>query len=98
MEEVQKSTVITKPYKVKLLESDIPQQFKACAMKKINSMKLMNQGGGEYYKIKQWIDSFLQIPFGKVNELPVNITHGVDKCQEFMEQAQEKLNESVYGP
>ena len=57
LEEVQQHTVINKPYKLKLLEAPIPQVYKACALKKINSLKMMHTGGGEYYKIKNWIDS-----------------------------------------
>ena len=25
----------------------------------------MDPGSGEYYKIKQWVDAFMSIPFGK---------------------------------
>lgn len=97
LEEIQNMTTVNKPYKLQLLESNVPQKFKSCAFKKINSLKSIHPGAGEYYKIKSWIDSFLQIPFNKVSNLPVNIDDGIEKCHEFMENAQNKLNESVYG-
>ena len=97
LEDVQKHTVINKPYKLKLLEAPIPQVYKACALKKINSLKMMHTGGGEYYKIKNWIDSFLQIPFESHKSLPVSLSDGVEACQTFMEDAQSKLNEAIYG-
>jgi ATP-dependent Lon protease len=57
----------------------------------------MEPGSGEYYKVKNWVDTFMQIPFGKYNTLPVNISDGVEKCHEFMENAQKTLDSAVYG-
>ena len=95
--EINKITRIEKPYRITLLESEIPAVFKASAMKKIASLRYMEPGSGEYYKVKNWVDTFMQIPFGKYKTLPVNISDGVDKCHEFMEQAQKTLDDAVYG-
>jgi ATP-dependent Lon protease len=88
---------IEKPYRMTLLESDIPIIFKSAAMKKINSLRYMEPGSGEFYKIKNWVDTFMRIPFGKYQTLPINITDGVDKCHEFIEKSQKILNDAVYG-
>ena len=80
-----------------LLESDIPVQFKSAAMKKINSLRYMEPGSGEYYKIKNWVDTFMRIPFNNHEGLPLSIEDGVDKCHEFMETAQKTLDQAVYG-
>jgi ATP-dependent Lon protease len=95
--EINKITRIEKPYRITLLESEIPAVFKASAMKKISNLRYMEPGSGEYYKVKNWVDTFMQIPFGKFNTLPVNISDGVDKCHEFMENAQKTLDDAVYG-
>ena len=97
LKEINKITRIEKPYRMTLLESNIPVQFKAAAMKKINSLRYMEPGSGEFYKIKNWVDTFMRIPFGKDEGLPISIEDGVDKCHEFMENAQKTLNEAVYG-
>ena len=57
---------VEKPYRLTLLEADMPTMFKGAAMKKINSLRYMEPGSGEYYKIKNWVDTFMRIPFGKV--------------------------------
>ncbi len=88
---------VDKPYKIQLLESDIPVEFKADALKKINTLDYMDPGSGEYYKIKNWVDTFMRIPFGKHENLPVSITDGRDKCNEFMENAKNILDNAVYG-
>ena len=97
LKEINKLTRIEKPYRMTLLESDIPTLFKGAAMKKINSLKYMEPGSGEFYKIKNWVDTFMRIPFGKYESLPFSIEDGVDKCHEFMENAQKTLDEAVYG-
>jgi ATP-dependent Lon protease len=97
LKEINKITRIEKPYRMTLLESEIPTLFKGAAMKKINSLKYMEPGSGEFYKIKNWVDTFMRIPFGKFESLPFSIEDGVDKCHEFMENAQKTLDDAVYG-
>ena len=97
LREINKITRIEKPYRMTLLESQIPVQFKATAMKKINSLRHMEPGSGEFYKIKNWVDTFMRIPFGKYEGLPISIEDGVEKCHNFMENAQKTLDSAVYG-
>ena len=97
LEEVNKHAKIEKPYRISLLESDIPVKFKGAAMKKVNALKYMEPGAGEYYKSKTWVDTFMHIPFGKYQELPINKGHGVEACHHFMETAKKTLDGAVYG-
>jgi ATP-dependent Lon protease len=97
IEEIKKHNDITKPYRLTLLDADIPSQFKAIAYRKISSLRSMEPGGGDYYKMKNWVDTFMQIPFGKYRNLPITITDGVEKCHEFMDNAKQILDQAVYG-
>ena len=60
-------------------------------------LEFMDPGSGEYYKIKNWVDTFMRIPFGKHQNLPITIDDGEEKCQEFMENAKKTLDDAVYG-
>ena len=95
--EINKITRVEVPYRMSLLEANIPATFKASAMKKINSLKYMEPGSGEYYKIKNWVDTFMRIPFNNYEKLPINISDGVEACHEFMAKAQQTLDDAVYG-
>ena len=97
LREINKIIRVEKPYRLTLLETNIPVIFKAAAMKKISSLKHMDPDSGEYYKIKNWVDTFMRIPFNTYNNLPITIEDGVDKCHEFMASAQKTLNDAVYG-
>ena len=97
LREINKITRIEKPYRMTLLESDMPTLFKGAAMKKINSLRYMEPGSGEFYKIKNWVDTFMRIPFNIYQNLSINIDSGVEKCHEFMEEAKNTLDSAVYG-
>lgn len=97
LEAVDKITKIEKPYRLTLLESNIPTQYKSCALRKINQLRFMEPGSGEYYKIKNWVDTFMQIPFGVRKDLPITIENGVESCHDFIENAKSHLDSVVYG-
>ena len=97
LRDINSITRVEKPYRLTLLDSDIPVIFKATAMKKLGSLRHMEPGSGEYYKIKNWVDTFMRIPFSKYNTLPIKIEDGVDVCHEFMANAQKTLDDAVYG-
>jgi len=97
LKEINKITRVEKPYRLTLLEAEIPLIFKSAALKKISTLRHMEPGSGEFYKIKNWVDTFMRIPFGKYEHLPISIDDGVEKCHEFMASAQKTLDEAVYG-
>lgn len=88
---------LEKPYRLSIIESSIPTFLKNEALKKISTLKHLDPGTSEYYKIKNWIDTFMRIPFNKYKDLPINIKDGIDNCHEFMEKTKQVLNDAVYG-
>ena len=84
LEKLNKLTITDKPYRLALLQSDIPQSFKAIALKKITNLRYMEPGAGEYYKIKNWVDTFMRIPFNINKSLTISIADGLDKCNDFV--------------
>jgi ATP-dependent Lon protease len=97
MQEIKSIIDIEKPYRLALLEAEIPPRFKASAYNKLASLKNMEPGCSEYNKIKHWVDDFMRIPFNKINHLPVRIEDGVEKCHDFMAEAKNTLDKAVYG-
>jgi hypothetical protein len=97
LKEINSHINIEKPYRLALLDSKMPAKFKAIAMQKLNVLRSMDPGDNEYYKIKNWVDTFMKIPFGKYQDLSVSMVDGIDKCHDFMENAKAKLDDCVYG-
>ena len=99
LKQLKQLTSIEKPYLIHLMNLDIPDEYKACALRKINMLRSMGCGFGnsEYYKIKSWIDAFIKIPFNKYNNLPITFADGIDKCHDFMENAKNILDKVAFG-
>ena len=97
LKDINSFSNIEKPYRISLIESDIPVEFKSYAMKKVNTLEYMDPSSGEYYKNKQWVDTFMRIPFNKHCSLPISMADGPEKCQEFIENAKNILDKAVYG-
>jgi len=98
LEKLTELTKISKPYLLHLVDLDIPDQYKACALRKINTMRSMGSyGNSEYYKIKSWVDAFLKIPFNKYNNLPISFADGIEQCHDFMEKSKKILDNVTYG-
>jgi ATP-dependent Lon protease len=88
---------IDKPYRLSILESKLPTKYKATVLQKLNILRSMQPGDPEYYKMKNWIDTFMRIPFGIYRSLNVNLTDGTEACQTFMDRSIQVLDDCVYG-
>lgn len=95
--ELNKIMLVDKPYRLTLLESKIPQQYKAIALKRIQNLRYMDTCSGEYFKVKNWVDTFMTIPFGVHKSLSITMDAGVERCHTFMESAKDILDSAVYG-
>ena len=97
LKEINKTIYSEKPHRLALLQSKIPAKFKTVAMQRLNMLKSMDPGDHEYYKIKNWVDAFMRIPFGVYRSIDVRLTDGIDVCDKFMENARKTLDDCVYG-
>jgi ATP-dependent Lon protease len=97
LKEINSHINIDKPYRLALLESRMPARYKATALQKLNVLKGMSSGDSEYYKIKDWVDTFMRIPFGRYKSLSITMDDGLEKCHDFMGHAKKQLDDCVYG-
>lgn len=95
MESLQNFTDETDiPLKFRILDLPVTDYVKSNVIKKI---KLLEEDSGEHYKLKNWVDAFLKIPFGKTIPLPVILEDGKEKCSEFLQDSRKILDKAVYG-
>jgi len=97
LKEVNEQMKVNVPYRVALLDSQIPNKYKSVVMQKLNILKSMDPSDNEYYKIKHWVDAFMKIPFGKYKDFSMKMSDGVEQCTEFMDNAVQQLDNCVYG-
>jgi ATP-dependent Lon protease len=82
------------PLRFRVFNLPIPDYVKSNVLKKIESIE---EESGEAYKLKNWVDAFLRIPFGKTIPLPVSLSDGKEKCSEFMRESRDIMNSAVFG-
>ena len=52
---------------------------------------------GEYFKLKNWVDTFMRIPFNNYIPLPIKYSDGIEQVNTYMENSVNILNKAVYG-
>jgi len=82
------------PIKFQILTLPVSEYVKTNVLKKLAAIE---DDSGEAYKLKNWVEAFLRIPFGKHIPLPVRIEDGRDKCSAFMRESRKILDKAVYG-
>jgi len=82
------------PLKFRILSLPISEYTKSSVLKKIESM---DDDTNDSYKLKNWVDGFLKIPFGKNVPLSVKFSDGKQACSEFLKTSKTTLNKAVYG-
>ena len=97
LREINGYMYVEKPYRLSLLQSNMPPKFKAVALQRLHQLSLMEPGDPEYFKLKNWVDNFMRLPFGMYKDLTINIKDGIDKCSDFVVKAKEQLDKCVYG-
>ena len=97
LNDINKFMYVEKPYRLSLLQSNIPPKFKAIAIQRLNQLNMMEPGEPEYFKLKNWVDNFMRIPFGVYKNLTININDGIDKCSEYVVNAKKQLDNCVFG-
>lgn len=83
------------PSKFRVLELPVSDYVKSSLIRKID---LLAEGGdGESHKLRNWVDAFMRIPFGKNIPLPVELSNGTDMCTQFMINARSSMDKHIYG-
>jgi ATP-dependent Lon protease len=85
------------PYKFRVLELPIADYVKSNVIKKISTLNELQETGGEGHKLRNWVDGFMKIPFGKTVPLPITLKDGQLKCTEFMMNARKQMDKHIYG-
>jgi ATP-dependent Lon protease len=85
------------PAKFRVLELPVSDYIKSNVIKKITAIEEMGPDSGESYKLRNWIDAFLKVPFGKIVPLPVTLEHGPIMCNAFMTEARKTMDKHIYG-
>ena len=82
---------------LRILTLKLPVETQALVLAKYNSLQSLDPSSGEYFKLRNWLDKVVSIPFGLYREIPIKMEDGSEACAKFMQSAQKSLNDAVYG-
>ncbi|NBR60238.1 MAG: AAA family ATPase [Actinobacteria bacterium] len=82
---------------LRILTLKLPQDIQAMILAKYNALQNLDPSTGEYYKMRNWLDKVVSVPFGFYKDIPVRLDDGHEKCGVFMNQAKKCLDEAVFG-
>ena len=88
---------ISKPIKFKLLQKKLNPKSKVIIYKKLQNLMQMSPTNGEYHKLKSWIETLCDVPFGKFQELPVSLSDGEESVTNFLKESRTNFDKLVYG-
>ena len=82
---------------LRILTLKLAPENQALILAKYNSLQSLDPSTGEYFKLRNWLDKVVAVPFGIHREIPIKLEDGSEACAKFMQGAQKTLNEAVYG-
>jgi ATP-dependent Lon protease len=82
---------------LRILTLKMAPESQALVLAKYNSLQSLDPSTGEYFKLRNWLDKVVSVPFGLYKEIPIKLEEGSEACARFMQGAQRSLNEAVYG-
>lgn len=82
---------------LRILTLKIPTETQALVLSKYNALQNLEPSSGEYFKMRNWLDKIVSVPFGMYKELPVKMGDGSEACTTFMKGALKSLDEAIYG-
>lgn len=99
LNKVVKATDIagTTPMRFKFLNSDIDLPSKALILAKLDQFQSMHEGSGDYFKLRNWLQSASRLPLGKYHPLPVQPTDDTCKIAGFLQHVRKTLDDTVFG-
>jgi MoxR-like ATPase len=82
---------------LRILTLKLSPDVQALILAKYNSLQSLDPSTGEYFKLRNWLDKAVAVPFGHYKEIPVKMEDGSEACATFMKGAQKALDEAIYG-
>ena len=81
------------PYKLKVLGSSMDDYTKKMAMTKILQLENMESSNSEYYKLKNWLDTLLNIPWGEYKNIDLQDKNITD----YLTESRKQMDMVIYG-
>jgi flagellar biosynthesis GTPase FlhF len=93
LQDLKSITTTDMPYKFRILSSAMDLYSKKIALYKTDQLLNTEPGTGEYYKLKTWLDTLLDIPWGEHKYINVHDA----MIPQFLSSARETMDTVIHG-
>jgi flagellar biosynthesis GTPase FlhF len=93
LQDLKSITATDTPYKFRILSSAMDLYSKKIALYKTDQLLNTEPGTGEYYKLKTWLDTLLDIPWGEHKYINVHDA----MIPQFLSSARETMDTVIHG-
>ena len=88
------------PLRFRVLRSSMDQHTKRVVLKRIAELQAMSESGGEggeFHKLKRWINRLCDVPFGIYTPMKIDRSSTSEEVRRSLDHARETLDKNVYG-
>jgi ATP-dependent Lon protease len=85
------------PKLFQIINSSLDTYHKKLALTKLQTLEQMKPSDNEYFKLSQWLDNFLDIPFNKFNTPKYLDTLIKSKPAQYLKFSQKHLDSVIFG-
>jgi flagellar biosynthesis GTPase FlhF len=93
LQDLKNITSVDTPYKFRILSSAMDLYSKKIALYKTDQLLNTEPGTGDYYKLKTWLDTLLDIPWGEHNYINVHDA----MVPQFLSNARATMDTVIHG-
>jgi ATP-dependent Lon protease len=93
MENLSEKLKNVEGYKFKILSSGMDTFVQQQALYKVKQLENTEIGTGEYYKLKNWLDTLTAVPFNNYKDIDL----GSNSISKFLENSRGKMDKVIYG-
>ena len=89
--------LIKTPHLFKIMKSTLDLYYKKIALNKLQLLEQMTPDNNEYFKLKQWIDTLLDIPFNIYKTPHYLNNEKIKNSATYLKDAKEYMDTIIYG-
>ena len=97
LKDINELSTNIEPHAFKIINSSLDTYYKKLALNKLQNLQTMEKTDNEYFKLYQWLDNFLDIPFNKY-QTPKYLDNTVlEKPADHIANSRKHLDTVIYG-
>jgi endopeptidase La len=87
----------TIPNAIKVINYNMDSKNKDIILSKLNHLDELNPGASEYFKLKNWVNKIMKVPFGKYIQPPVTNTSTTTDIINYLNKVRVDFDTDIYG-